>query len=56
MQWRGLVKLNLFCPEDKNSFPLFKFIELWGADLVEWGAVLLLVEVNFYHSLFPVVV
>jgi hypothetical protein len=34
------VKLKLFCPEAKNSFPLFKFIELWGADLVEWGAIL----------------
>jgi hypothetical protein len=24
------VKLKLFCPEAKNSSPLFKFIELWG--------------------------
>jgi hypothetical protein len=43
------VKLKLFCPEAKNSSPLFKFIELWGADLIEWGAIL--VKVNFYHSL-----
>jgi hypothetical protein len=43
------VKLKLFCPEAKNSSPLFKLIELWGADLIEWGAIL--VEVNFYHSL-----
>jgi hypothetical protein len=41
--------LKLFCPEAKNSSPLFKFIELWGADLIEWGAIL--VEVNFDHSL-----
>jgi hypothetical protein len=40
---------NLFCPEAKNSSPLFKFIEFWEADLIEWGAIL--VEVNFYHSL-----
>jgi hypothetical protein len=33
------VKLMLFCPEAKNSSPLFKFIELWGADLIEWGAI-----------------
>jgi hypothetical protein len=39
------VKLKLFCPEAKNSSPVFKFIELWGADLIEWGAIL--VEVNF---------
>jgi hypothetical protein len=39
----------LFCPEAKNNSPLFKFIELWGTDLIEWGAIL--VEVNFYHSL-----
>jgi hypothetical protein len=38
------VKLKLFCPEAKHSSPLFKFIELWGADLIEWGAIL--VEVN----------
>jgi hypothetical protein len=44
---RGQAKL--FCPEAKNSSPLFKLIELWGADLIEWGAIL--VEVNFYHSL-----
>jgi hypothetical protein len=43
------VKLKLFCPEAKNSSLLFKLIELWGADLIEWGAIL--VEVNFYHSL-----
>jgi hypothetical protein len=43
------VKLKLFCPEAKNSSPLFKFIEVWGADLIEWGVIL--VEVNFYHSL-----
>jgi hypothetical protein len=43
------VKLKLFCPEAKNSSPLFKFIELWGADLIESRAIL--VEVNFYHSL-----
>jgi hypothetical protein len=43
------VKLKLFFPEAKNSSPLFKLIELWGADLSEWGAIL--VEVNFYHSL-----
>jgi hypothetical protein len=43
------VKLELFCPDAKNSSPHFKFIELWGADLIEWGAIL--VEVNFYHSL-----
>jgi hypothetical protein len=42
------VKLKLFCPEAKNSSPLFKFIELWGADLIEWGAIS--VEVNFYQS------
>jgi hypothetical protein len=45
------VKLKLFCPEAKNSSLLFKFLELWGADLLlyfEWGAILL--EVNFYHS------
>jgi hypothetical protein len=34
------VKLKLFCPEDKHSSQLFKFIELWGADLIEWGAIL----------------
>jgi hypothetical protein len=46
-----VVKFKLFCPEAKNSSALFKFIiiELWGADLIEWGAIL--VEVNFYHSL-----
>jgi hypothetical protein len=43
------VMLKLFGPEAKNSSTLFKFIELWGADLIEWGAIL--VEVNFYHSL-----
>jgi hypothetical protein len=43
------VKLKLFCPEAKNSCPLFKLIELWGADLIEWGAIL--VEVNFCHCL-----
>jgi hypothetical protein len=42
------VKLKLFCPEAKKSSPLFKLIELWGTDLIEWGAIL--VEVNFYHS------
>jgi hypothetical protein len=30
------VKLKLFCPEAKNSSLLFKFRELWGANLVEW--------------------
>jgi hypothetical protein len=43
------VKIKLFWPEAKNSSPLFKFIELWGADLIGWGAIL--VEVSFYHSL-----
>jgi hypothetical protein len=28
------VKLKLFCPEAKNSSPLLKFIDLWGADLI----------------------
>jgi hypothetical protein len=39
------VKLKLFCPDVKNSSLLFEFIELWGAVLVESGAIL--VEVNF---------
>jgi hypothetical protein len=47
--WVTGVKLKLFCPEAKNSSPLYKFIEPWGADLIEWGAIL--VEVNFYYSL-----
>jgi hypothetical protein len=29
------VQLKLFCPEAKNSSQFFKFIELWGAILVE---------------------
>jgi hypothetical protein len=33
------VKLKLFCPEAKNNSPLFKFIELWGADLIEWRSI-----------------
>jgi hypothetical protein len=28
-----------------KQLPTFQFIELWGADLIEWGAIL--VEVNF---------
>jgi hypothetical protein len=39
----------LFCPEAKNSSALLKLIEVWGADLIDLGAIL--VEVNFYHSL-----
>jgi hypothetical protein len=41
-------RLSFFAQTLKTA-PRFSNLELWGGDLIEWGAIL--VEVNFYHSL-----